>query len=91
MTRLPMRKMSKKRQAELGNWNAVKAIVRRRDADCVARNNQEKCWGPLDVHHRLPRSRGGKDVPMNLLLLCGFHHRQVHENPDWARERGLLR
>jgi len=31
------------------------------------------------VHHRLPRSRGGSDIPSNLITLCGACHTAVHQ------------
>jgi 5-methylcytosine-specific restriction endonuclease McrA len=30
------------------------------------------------IHHRKPRSRGGSDVPENLITLCGRCHTAVH-------------
>ena len=30
--------------------------------------------GPLDCHHVVKRSHGGRDVPENLALLCRAHH-----------------
>lgn len=32
----------------------------------------------VDVHHLLPRSKGGKDDAENLSVLCPNHHREVH-------------
>lgn len=33
---------------------------------------------PLDLHHRLPRSRGGAHEAGNLVALCRVCHRAVH-------------
>jgi len=43
----------------------------------------EVCRGPGDfrglaIHHKVLRSRGGKDELDNLILLCGRHHSQAH-------------
>jgi 5-methylcytosine-specific restriction endonuclease McrA len=38
----------------------------------------ERRW--LHVHHRLPRSEGGKDTIDNLVTLCSFHHRMFHRS-----------
>ena len=39
----------------------------------------------LQVHHRLPRSQGGKDEPDNIAVLCFGCHRGVHDHfEDWA-------
>jgi hypothetical protein len=32
----------------------------------------------LEVHHRIPRSRGGTDALANLITLCGACHRHAH-------------
>ena len=47
---------------------------------------------PLQVHHILPRSRGGQDEPDNWLVVCAWRcHRWIHENPKKAREGGWLK
>jgi len=33
----------------------------------------------LAIHHIVPRSEGGSHEPENLTLLCGGHHRALHE------------
>ena len=43
----------------------------------------EVCRGPGDfrglaIHHKVMKSRGGKDELDNLILLCGRHHSEVH-------------
>lgn len=49
---------------------------------------------PRDSHHvheKLTRARGGSIVdPTNVLAVCAQHHRQIHDNPAWATELGLL-
>jgi len=32
----------------------------------------------LDLHHLVPRLEGGPNLAVNLLTLCGAHHRAVH-------------
>lgn len=55
----------------------------------------ECCGYPYasNAHHRRNRSRGGRDVLSNLVLLCGSGttgcHGQVTEHPDDATEAGL--
>ncbi len=34
----------------------------------------------LEIHHRLPRSRGGKNDPSNLITLCSACHARVHRH-----------
>jgi hypothetical protein len=48
------------------------------------------CAGPMDGHHRLPRSKGGRDVPSNALWVCRRHHDWIHQHPAAATELGLL-
>lgn len=37
----------------------------------------------LHAHHVIHRGRGGKTVLVNLILLCSFHHRMIHEEEHW--------
>lgn len=34
----------------------------------------ESCRKPGEVHHIIPRSRLGPDLPFNLMTLCSHHH-----------------
>lgn len=36
----------------------------------------------LEVHHVVPRARGGTHAPENLVTLCSACHRHAHERPD---------
>lgn len=47
-------------------------------------------WLGLDVHHRLPRGRGGDNRLENLVTLCPFHHRWVETHRRKAYRLGLL-
>ena len=42
-------------------------------------------WG-VAMHHILPVGKGGKDTLENVLLLCWYCHRGVHDHlvNDWA-------
>ena len=49
----------------------------------------------LEVHHRLPKGRGGKDRIENLVTTCGFGnaagcHGRVDEDRAWAVGHGLV-
>jgi hypothetical protein len=74
------------------------ALIRDRDARCQgcgAGPGQVRESGlRLEVHHRLAKSRGGKDDISNGLLLCGLGnaagcHRRVDHERAWAILRGL--
>lgn len=64
-------------------WSKVKASILRRDGytcqDCGAvfrgGSGIRRKSGSLEVHHIIPRSRGGSDHPMNLKTLCPSCHR----------------
>ena len=52
-----------------------------------------RCRQPAEsIHHRLPRSRGGDDSPLNLVALCGSGttgcHGLIEAHPEWARMEG---
>lgn len=49
-----------------------------------------ECGWPLDVHHKLPRGRGGSNDHENLVTLCRPHHAWVESNRTAAYELGLL-
>lgn len=42
-----------------------------------------------ECHHRLLRSRGGKDEPANLIALHHTCHRAMHDMPEWADAHGF--
>lgn len=48
------------------------------------------CSGPLQVHHRLPRGRGGDHDPAWLVTLCLGHHAEVESYRTRAYDCGLL-
>jgi 5-methylcytosine-specific restriction protein A len=64
-------------------WPKVKASILRRDGyacrkcGAVFRGSagRRRKSGSLEVHHILPRSRGGSDHPGNLITLCQACHR----------------
>jgi hypothetical protein len=57
----------------------LRRLVHHRDGGtCVFSGCDNKQW--LQVHHIVHWSHGGATDLDNLILLCGFHHRFVHEN-----------
>ncbi|MEE8375728.1 MAG: DUF222 domain-containing protein, partial [Acidimicrobiia bacterium] len=56
----------------------LRRLVHHRDGGtCVFHGCGNKGW--LQVHHIVHWSKGGATDLDNLILLCGFHHRFVHE------------
>jgi hypothetical protein len=80
-----------------GPWNAGKSYQNKSDdtvfrsvvgwREAVLRRFGDACqecgWAeaPCDVHHRVPRSEGGRNVIANGIVLCPNHHRLWHARP----------
>jgi len=54
--------------------------IRHRDGGCRFPGCGRKLW--TNIHHQRPWAAGGRTDMDNLILLCGFHHRLVHEG-EW--------
>jgi hypothetical protein len=67
----PRRKKDKK---------AIEAI-RKRHCELCGRSDAR-----LEVHHVITRGAGGPDDPCNLVCLCAFCHREVHDG-NIARDK----
>ena len=74
-----------------------RAVLARDDARCQVPGCPNNRW--LDLHHIVPRSKGGKHVAENLVTVCTTHHAALHRNvvsvrrgPDgqliWKRSHG---
>jgi 5-methylcytosine-specific restriction endonuclease McrA len=73
----PRPKLLDKRDAarkKLDKWIEVRLVVLARD------KGQCRIYGgkATDVHHLLPRSRGGKDEPGNLIAVSRRAHQDIH-------------
>ena len=71
-------------QGDLYQEENVKSYARKRDNYTCQRckkslKDLKKNNIQLQVHHIKPKSRGGTDVPENLITLCENCHKQVHE------------
>jgi hypothetical protein len=64
---------------------ATRRALVARDRDCVFNGcHRPAIW--CDGHHLVWWTRGGKTVLPNLALVCGRHHRMLHEE-GWTLER----
>ncbi len=64
---------------------ALRRAVRIRDRHCVF-HGCDRPWQWCDLHHLLPRHRGGPTNEDNLALVCRYHHRLIHEG-GWQLTR----
>lgn len=70
----------------------IRFLVETRDRDCRAQTAWPHiCWGALQLHHKLPRSRGGAHTTDNLVRVCAKAHDHIHGHPTWAKTHDLLR
>ncbi|MFH2053720.1 MAG: HNH endonuclease, partial [bacterium] len=70
------------------NTTTIPPRVRRR----VLARDGHRCQGAgctntrfLEVHHVLPRARGGTNRPDNLITLCSACHRHIHDKAQGAQ------
>lgn len=74
-----------------------KATIPPKTRDAVLARDRHRCQAPgcrhihhLEVHHILPRSKGGTNRMDNLITLCSGCHRVWHEKggppPGWVRD-----
>ena len=69
---------------------ALDKAIRHRDRYC----RWETCERPAqhcELHHRQPWWAGGHTNLTNMIMLCGYHHRLVHEGRQPLRLRPILR
>ena len=71
-------------QGTLYQEENIKSYIRKRDNYTCCKCNKhikdlKKNNIKLQVHHIKPRSQGGTNVPENLITLCEYCHKQVHE------------
>ena len=65
------------------------------DLSWANKATEAACFGPVNAHEILKRSRSGKDSNLlnteNMTLLCNFHNLWVENNPDLAHLMGLAK
>ena len=67
-------------KAEYGiDWEVLTGQILERD-DCECQEQDGYCDGVLQVHHKVPLSKGGTNELTNLITLCKYHHSLKHEH-----------
>ena len=87
----PMRRVSKKmRKRDAAYPSSRTAIYERAEGMCEARCTTSCAGDGHQVHHIA--GRGGPDPHRlgSLLLVCAACHAEIHANPEWAYEAGLM-
>lgn len=67
------------------DWEELRQSILARD-QYRCQEADGDCRGPLQIHHRLPLSKGGGNQEQNLITLCLYHHVLQHpDNPVMVR------
>jgi len=80
------RSLNRKTQQESPQGGSTKArheATLRDQGKCQAKLKDGSICGQtrwVDLHHKIPRSKGGKDTKENLITLCSGHHRMWHRH-----------
>jgi len=68
----------------MSSWKNIRSIVLKRDNyKCVLCGKENSG----QVHHIIPRSKGGTEELSNLITLCGRCHMLLSPVPDWVISR----
>lgn len=61
------------------NWEELRLMILERD-NFGCQEFDGNCSGPLQIHHKLPLSKGGTNSTSNLVTLCFYHHALKHDH-----------
>lgn len=103
----PITKNKEKRAKRFIPKEIVKQVIERAGGQCECRSTKYVGTHPItgsailssircmkraeEIHHVLPRSRGGKHTLDNLLHLCREHHALCKSHPNVARGLEILK
>lgn len=83
----PIRRVSDKRRKELAEYVRLKKLF---FGQFGLACDVDDCHRPAsDVHHVRGRGKLLNETKY-WKAVCRHHHRQIHDNPEWARSVGLL-
>jgi hypothetical protein len=94
MKRSRINPISKKRQRQNAERKAAMLEVfgPREGWKCQLRGKYLACFGDINGHELLKRSRGGSITDMtNVVLLCNVHNSWVEDYPELAYDLGLAK
>ncbi len=60
------------------SWSFLKAYCESRDGGKICCKHSTECFGPIQLHHKKPLSKGGTNRPSNLEWICHLHHCLEH-------------
>jgi hypothetical protein len=76
----------RREKASREGWEAIRRGFAGQTCVCCGLGDQ------LELHHVLPRSQSGSDVPENLCVLCRSCHTKLESHaPGWERVAGAIR
>lgn len=89
LRKTPLRRVSKKRELELRAYAIMRPIFLRAHPFCEA---DPMCLQrAIEIHHIRGRHGNLLTDERYLIGICRTHHTWIHENPNKAREIGLLK
>ena len=89
MKRSPLRQVSKKRAKQLRSYSALRKNFLADHPFCQVVGCKPRY--STQIHHRSHREGKRLNDVDNFVAVCDNCHNEIHQNPKWAREQGLLR
>lgn len=86
MKRTPLRKVSKKRRSQLGEYSKLRRDYMKAHPICAMCNNAKAS----DIHHRNGRNGDRLNNTVFWVSLCRSCHTYIHDHPGFARDHGWL-
>lgn len=86
MKRTPLRRVSSKRSKQLKEYLVLRADYLASHRLCEVCKTSKA----TDIHHRKGRTGTRLNDTQYFIAVCRDCHNQIHDNPKWAYETGLL-
>lgn len=88
MKRTPFRRVSKKMEKRLREYRKLKKEVLSHYTFCEMPYCHRRAF---QIHHTKGRSGENLCNTATWMILCSTCHTKIHDNPNWAREKGYLK